>query len=243
MKRKAPYMHKDGSDCYTKNCAIDHAQTIEQINKASYDKLLEQMDAIENERVAALQRIGAPVDKSFDTSILNTDKNTTKQVHDSILLNASSTSVVPNNNGTGTFPDTVEFEGTKYYKADNHRFAGDVYSMRIQFAQPITDEQMNQAAGLMGYNYRTTIAGESIGEPIRDTPYSFIVAADTTKSRRDDVGLAFEQFEGQLELYIKNGSPVRRTNQAGPNTRGTRAINGLGEGQSFALYYDDGIDL
>jgi hypothetical protein len=38
--------------------------------------------------------------------------------------------------------------------------------------------------------HRSTIAGESLSEPYADSPYSFVVSADMTKSRRDDVGIA-----------------------------------------------------
>lgn len=52
--RKAPYMHSDGSDCYTQNCRLDHANSVEQQNKAIYDDFNKKMDALTVDRDEAL---------------------------------------------------------------------------------------------------------------------------------------------------------------------------------------------
>lgn len=52
--RKAPYMHSDGSDCYTRNCRLDHANSVEDQNKAIYEDFNKKMNALQVDRDAAL---------------------------------------------------------------------------------------------------------------------------------------------------------------------------------------------
>lgn len=128
---------------------------------------------------------------------------------------------------------------TTFHRVRDGVFAGTPYAMRIQASRPIDDDEMLVMAGLVGYTYRSTIAGESIGRPERDSPYSFVVGADMTKSSRDDLGQAIRDFEDTLPTMIAEGSPIRKTDRAGKGTKGTRLVNGLGEDIGFELYYDD----
>lgn len=52
----------------------------------------------------------------------------------------------------------------------------------------------------------------------------YVFSLDTTKSRRDDVPDAW----GECKRILSEGSAVRKTNKAGPGTKGTRAIAGVG---------------
>lgn len=116
-------------------------------------------------------------------------------------------------------------------------FPSEPYQMRFQTSRPISDGEMHQMAGAIGYAYASKVRGESLGEPVRDSPYSFVVDADTTKSRRDDLGQALEEFEAQLPGMIHDGSPVRTTDRNGP--AGTRLVMGLGDPDlMFETYYD-----
>lgn len=127
---------------------------------------------------------------------------------------------------------------TQFHRRRPGVFGGTPYAMRIQANRPLDDE-MRVMAGLVGYAYRSTVAGESIGQPMRDSPYSFVVSSDTTKTSRDDLGMALEEFEEALPGMIKDGSPIRKTNRAGAGTQGTRLVDGLGPDLKFELYYDD----
>ena len=104
----------------------------------------------------------------------------------------------------------------------------------------LSDSDIQQTAQLLGYQYAATIRGERLGGPVRDTPYSIVIAADTTKSSSDDLGIALEDFERTLFKTIADGSPVRKTNRAGAGTQGTRLVEGLGASTpTFEIYYDD----
>jgi hypothetical protein len=142
----------------------------------------------------------------------------------------------------GKVYDTVVVESAGYSTTFHRRrdgvFADWPYAMRLQANRPLTDDEARQFAGLVGYAYRSTIAGESIGMPEQDTPYSFVVSADMTKTQRDDLGMALEDFENTLPGTVRDGSPVRKTDRAGSGTKGTRLVEGLGEGLRFEVYYD-----
>jgi len=70
------------------------------------------------------------------------------------------------------------------------------------------------------------------------------VSADTTKSARDDLGVALQAFEDMLPTMIDEGSSVRKTDRAGAGTKGTRLVEGMREPDlEFEVYYDDVLDL
>jgi hypothetical protein len=131
----------------------------------------------------------------------------------------------------------------RFYRRRPGVFGGTPYAMRIQANRPLNDEEMRKMAGLMGYAYRATIAGEPIGSPMRDSPYSFVVSSDMTKSSRDDLGMGLEDFEESLPRVLAEGSPIRKTNRAGAGTQGTRLVEGFGSDLTFELYYDDVCQL
>jgi hypothetical protein len=144
---------------------------------------------------------------------------------------------------TGHVFDTVDVGETTF-----HRRCDGVYpqwpgAMRFQANRPLTDDDMTRMAQIVGYNYAATVAGESLDLPERDSPYSFILGADMTKSRRDDLGIALEQFEENLPGMLCDGSPIRKTNRAGAGTKGTRLVDGFAEPDLVVhLYYDDVFD-
>jgi hypothetical protein len=150
-------------------------------------------------------------------------------------------------NGHGAVPptplgqDTVEIAhwGTFHRRRDGV-YPGTPYAMRFEANRPLTDDEVSQMAQLIGYRYRAAIRGESLGWPERDSAHSFVVAADTTKSRSDDLGVALEDFEDDLDGLIFEGSPVRTTDRAGAGTRGTRLVEGFNDPDlKVAIYYDD----
>jgi hypothetical protein len=134
----------------------------------------------------------------------------------------------------------VESDGysTTFHRRREDVFAEWPYAMRFQANRPLTDDEAVHFAGLVGYAYRSTIAGEPIGMGERDTPYSLVVSSDMTKTRRDDLGMALEEFEDTLPVVVRDGSPVRKTDRAGAGTKGTRLIEGMGKDLRFEIYYD-----
>ena len=137
----------------------------------------------------------------------------------------------------GAVRDKVVFAETEFQRRREGVYPSEPYQMRFQASRPIDDAEMQQMASAIGYAYASKVRGEGLGEPVRDSPYSFVVHADTTKSRRDDLGQAMEQFEAELPTMVREGSPIRTTNRTG--SAGTRAVLGLGDPDlTFETYYD-----
>lgn len=112
-------------------------------------------------------------------------------------------------------------------------------AMRFQADRPLTDDEVQQAAQIIGYAYKADVAGEPIGDPERDSPYSFVVTADSTKSRRSDPAQALLDFEEDTEEMLYEGTPVRQTTREGWWTQGTRLVEGFRYNPpNFEVYYD-----
>lgn len=134
-------------------------------------------------------------------------------------------------------------EGTVFHRRRDGVMPDWPYAMRLQADRPLTADEVAHCAQLLGYTYRAEVRGEQLGRPLRDTPFSFTVYADTTKTRSDDVGAALDRFEATLPELLRDGSPVRTTDRSGPGTRGTRLVEGFGDDvPHFELYYDSVID-
>jgi len=143
----------------------------------------------------------------------------------------------------GAVFDSVSVDDQVFHRRQDKVYPGVPYAIRLQANRPLTDDEARHVAGAMGYAYRATVAGEPLGMPERDTPYSFVVSADTTKSARDDLGMALEAFEDMMPTMIDEGSSVRKTDRAGAGTKGTRLIEGMHEPDlAFEVYYDDVFD-
>lgn len=139
------------------------------------------------------------------------------------------------------FDKVIDADGTVFHRRRPGVFAGTPYAMRIQANRPLTEDERHQFASLVGYTYASTIRGESLGDAHPDTPYSFIVAADMTKTRRDDLGLGLHEFETSLPENLQEGTRVRTTNRTGPI--GTQAVEGFHDPDlAFEIYYDDILD-
>ena len=138
----------------------------------------------------------------------------------------------------GEVLDNVVAFGTFFHRRREGVYADEPSAIRLQASSPLSDDEMQRLAQLAGYAYAAGVRGEPIGEPERDSRFSFVVGADTTKSRSDDISVAMQRFEDSLPELIEHGSPVRMTNRSGPGTAGTRLIDGLGPGLTVEIYYD-----
>jgi hypothetical protein len=264
--RKAPYMHRDGSDCYTKNCSIDHAVTIEEQNKAIYEDFNKRLADLEAERDSKLAEYDISPEPVMP--VLATSKEMSQGLnsfcenypapcnckeeaepgkiytHDGAIyyytqideplihkLDAQGSPITDVNSFNvqhGYVADEVVVGHVLYSRRRPGVFPSSPYSMRIQANRELQEGEARKLAGLVGYVYRTTIAGERLSEPGIDSPFSFTVGADTTKSARDDLGEGFLQFEESLRDTIQDGSPLRKTDKAGVGTKAPVSLTGSG---------------
>lgn len=107
---------------------------------------------------------------------------------------------------------------------DIKNFAGDAYTVALCTEQPV---QVSRVDALAQYFFEGPFAGEFYGVECLDEAHGygrlFLLSADTTKCRHDDLGDALPGIWPHFRL----GSPIRKTNRAGAGTKGTRAVEGL----------------
>jgi hypothetical protein len=131
---------------------------------------------------------------------------------------------------------------TRFHKIDESRgvFAGTPYAVRVQVGKRLTNAEVEQLGQIIGYAWAQHIRGERLGA-VQRHGHSAVVFhnADSTKSVRDDLGEAWDDFVCDLPLMVKNGTPVRMTNRKGPGTKGTRLVNGLGDVGQVTIWVDD----
>jgi hypothetical protein len=133
---------------------------------------------------------------------------------------------------------------------DADAFCGDFYNIRMALHKKtlITEADISSASGCLGYAL-SPLAAESLSEPtvahgLSGMPWGFTESKvfnvadggyytriidyswDSTKSQRDDPD--FDSAFANAQKYIVEGSPVRKTNRTGPNTKGTRLASGIG---------------
>ena len=126
---------------------------------------------------------------------------------------------------------------TKWVKPSEH--PGDWYEIRAVFNKYLTDKEVRQAAGCVGYALKQVLHGEELSEPLkvkRDGHGLTIVrfAYDSTKATSDDRD-ALEAFCVACEMVV-DGSPIRKTDRAGAGTKGTRLCEGLGAGVGVGFF-------
>lgn len=140
----------------------------------------------------------------------------------------------------GAVRDVVVSGGTTYHRVRDGHFGAEPYSMRVQFDRDVSDEEIQRSAQLMGYALATAGQREGASDPERDSPRSFTLSVDTTKGRSYR---HLDEFEDNLNTYLSEGTPVRKTDRSGPGTAGTRLVDGLGDkAPSYQLYYDSIYD-
>ncbi len=102
---------------------------------------------------------------------------------------------------------------------------GEFYNVLIIFNRFLTHKEQDQIENIVKYWGAIPYCGEYLGG-IWYNHYTLDISQDITKSTSDDWG-----GRNVLELlldYLQNGTPIRTSNRAGDKTKGTRAINGLG---------------
>lgn len=106
--------------------------------------------------------------------------------------------------------------------------------IRVVVGKALTPDQARAVGGGIGYSFAKSVRGDArISEPnivAKDAGSTTIEFTTDTRlhGRSSDQSLDFEDtFETALE-YIRNGSPVRKTDREGANTKGTRLVQGIG---------------
>lgn len=106
------------------------------------------------------------------------------------------------------------------------------YEICVEFDRPLTDDEIWHASGCIGYALREVLNGERLSEPLKvkhkgNGRTVVYYCYDSTRSASDypDFVEAFDK----AALYVVEGSPIRKTDWAGPGTAGTRLAQGIGE--------------
>lgn len=135
----------------------------------------------------------------------------------------------------GGVADTViSSDGTEYHRIRPSVYPGEFYSVRMQFNRKITQEEAERVSQLTGYSWRSSGGREEVGQPVFDSDYAVTMSVDSTKGKSDSY-----TFQKKLEEFINEGTPVRKTDQSGIGTKGTRLVDGIGDDDlQWELYAD-----
>lgn len=141
--------------------------------------------------------------------------------------------------GVDVVEDEVIYNGVKYTKLDEDNVISEPYAIRVQLGKELSEEEAQKVAQLFGYAYAKT-GGERGNEFEQDSPNSIIVYADTTKVSSYE---RVDRFIEELPEFLKEGSPVRKTDKAGPGTKGTRLLEGFDDLGYVELYADNTYNM
>ena len=146
--------------------------------------------------------------------------------------------------GTWNVPNasvrTVQVGDQAFHKRVEGTFPGWPDGVRVEVGREISNEEMRGLAGIVRYSGRSELRNvEGLDGPYRDGPNSFVMYLDGTKTYSDDVGIAHERFEEKLPGMLREGTPVRKTDQGGVGTKGTRKWEGVPDIGEVSLWYDD----
>lgn len=136
----------------------------------------------------------------------------------------------------------VPVDTIRFHKIDESKgvFAGEPYALRVQVGKRLTNAQVDQLGQIVGYAWAQHVRGERLGQAKRHGHSAVVFfSADSTKSVRDDIGEAWDDFLADLPGMVRDGSPIRTTNRKGPGTRGTRLVEGLGDVGEVTVWVDD----
>lgn len=137
-----------------------------------------------------------------------------------------------------TTKDTVTVDGRTFIKAGATAWADWPDGVRIEADRELTNDEIRRMAGVFGYAQRSILRGaEGVTGPYRDGPNSFVMYQDATKTFSDDTGVTYSELEETLPTWMKEGTPVRKTDRSGTGTKGTRLIDGVPD-VNISIWYD-----
>lgn len=126
--------------------------------------------------------------------------------------------------------------GEEYAPLDE--IVSDVYSVAFYVADPDADD--NQVDGMTKYYFEGPFGAEYLYYHVYPAPSGkyYILSIDFTKSQSDDWGHAIYNRDGIGSVFdfYREGSPIRKTNKAGPGTKDTRKYEGFGDTPHFLVF-------
>jgi len=108
---------------------------------------------------------------------------------------------------SGEVFDKVEHDGVVYTRLTDNNYPSEPYQFRLQFSRELSDEEMTHARDLAAYAWAVDVRGETLElEPEKDTPFSFVIFGDTTKSRRSDSDSAVQDWKDTMSSFFTEGT-------------------------------------
>lgn len=105
------------------------------------------------------------------------------------------------------------------------------YAFALTFNGILSPREKLYVEQIIGYLSRQAMkmpSGEVPGFDWLWNGQAVVVDLDTTKTYSDDISDGFDIFWEKLPEMLETGSPIRTTNRAGPNTKGTALIPPIG---------------
>ncbi len=112
-------------------------------------------------------------------------------------------------------------------------------ALAVKASKRLTKAERERLAQIVGYAWRAFMRAENLATYERQGHDKIVFwQADTTKTVRDDVTDGWRDFLATLPRMVREGTPVRKTDRAGANTKGTRLVEGLGSDVTVTVYAD-----
>ncbi len=113
------------------------------------------------------------------------------------------------------------------------------HTLAVKVSKRLTKPEGDRLAQIVGYAWRAFMRAESLGAYYQHGHDKIVFwQADTTKTVRDDVTEGWRDFLATLPRMVREGTPIRKTDRAGANTKGTRLVEGLGPDVTVTVYAD-----
>lgn len=123
-----------------------------------------------------------------------------------------------------------------------------IYNFALTFNRALDADERLFTEQIIGYLSRQVMKMPSGETPDFDWLWNgqgVVVDLDTTKTYSDDISDGFDALWEKLPVMLAEGSPIRTTNRAGPNTKGTSLIPSIGLDVEITNIFsdDEGEDL
>lgn len=117
------------------------------------------------------------------------------------------------------------------------------YGFALTFNRVLNVDERLFTEQIIGYLSRQVMKMPSGETPDFDWLWNgqaVVVYLDTTKTYSDDISDGFDALWEKLPVMLSEGSPIRTTNRAGLNTKGTRLIEPIGlDAEITNIFSDD----
>lgn len=117
----------------------------------------------------------------------------------------------------------------------------DMQTLAVTIGQPLSGRQADLLAGLTGYVWRAVLNGHRLVYDHDHEHPGLIVFDGVAGPRRSDPAQAWARFLRELNICVREGTPIRTTDRAGAGTKGTRLLDGFGPGTTVEVYADKAV--